>query len=233
MTLITVSDLTIGFDRQPLIENISFSVPRGRCVCLTGPSGCGKTTLLKTIAGLRRPDHGRIDTHGIHPAFVFQEPRLLPWCTVRENIALAAPDSAGVNDAIDHWLDRMHLSAADAAKYPDELSGGMSQRVAMARALMLSADLIVMDEPFSALDAHLRRELQLLTRDLVTREHISVLLVTHDKMEALRMADTVLRLTGNPARLSARLDLPPCAGLRSDTDASAYFSHSVFAEGER
>lgn len=205
---------------RPALDDLTFRVPGGQFAALVGPSGCGKSTLLRLAANLLQPKSGSIRLGGLSPAqaaaerriaWMAQSPALLPWRTARANVALAArllpPGSARL--APDEALERVGL-ADSAGAYPFMLSGGMQQRLALARTLSLPADLWLMDEPFAALDE--------LTRERLTGEllHLwqplrpTVLWVTHNLSEALRLSDRVLVLSPRPAHLSADIpvDLP-------------------------
>ena len=174
---ITLEHVSKSFGDKRVLSDVSLTLPEGGSVCFFGPSGCGKTTLLRLICGLEKPDSGRIDVpKGTRFSVHFQEDRLLPWYTVRENLALAMPQ-----ERVDGWLRAVGLP--DVGKqYPDELSGGMRRRVALARALGHDSDVLVLDEPLRELDAATAdRMLQLI------REHQRgrlLLLVTHDREQA-------------------------------------------------
>ena len=174
---ITLEHVRKSFGDKQVLSDLSLTLPEGGSVCFFGPSGCGKTTLLRLICGLEKPDGGRIDMpRGTRFSVHFQEDRLLPWYTVQENLALAMPQ-----ERVDGWLRAVGLP--DVGKqYPDELSGGMRRRVALARALGHDSDVLVLDEPLRELDAATAdRMLQLI------REHQRgrlMLLVTHDREQA-------------------------------------------------
>ena len=178
--MIELKSISVSFSGTPVLENCSLSVPAGRSAALTGPSGCGKTTLLRIAAGLQKPDAGSVRVEG-RVSYVFQEPRLFPWLTAMENLALVAPDGA------EEWLARAGLKDA-AAKYPDELSGGMRQRLNIVRALAYGGEVLLLDEPFKGLDAPLRKGIA----SLIARERAgrTLLLVTHDAVD-LELADHV------------------------------------------
>lgn len=180
MDAITLSRVSKAYD-HPVLKAVSLQVPRGGTVGLMGPSGCGKTTLLRLIAGLEKPDSGALTTApGLKIGFVFQEDRLLPAKTVRENLrfVMKKPDEG----LIDDLLLKMRLSDA-ADKTPDELSGGMRRRAAIARAFVSGADIILMDEPFNGLDAALIREIAGLIREISALRGITVLAVSHKREE--------------------------------------------------
>lgn len=178
--MITLQNITVSFSGTPVLKDCSLTVPTGGSAALTGPSGCGKTTLLRIIAGLQKPDAGTVRAEG-RVSYVFQEPRLFPWLTAAENLALVAPGGA------EEWLEKAGLSDA-AEKYPDELSGGMRQRLNIVRALAHGGEVLLLDEPFKGLDAPLRKALM----SLLARERAgkTLLLVTHDEAD-LELAECV------------------------------------------
>ena len=202
------------------LRDVSFAVSRGQFVAIVGPSGCGKSTLLRLLAGLRAPDSGRVLADGTDVsaprddvAMVFQRPTLLPWRTVRGNIVLpddVRPGQRAAHDRADALLRLVGLDAF-ADRYPAELSGGMQQRVALARALAVAPSLLLMDEPFAALDALLREELateleRIWTEPVASRDRPTVLFVTHSIAEAVQLADRVLVMSPRPGTIVA--DIP-------------------------
>jgi len=200
------------------IADLSLSLQEGEFVCLVGPSGCGKSTLLHIVAGLDETFEGEISTgSGRTPdiGYVFQQPRLLPWRTVRENIELAlkAPEESG--DLIDHLLDVMNLGAA-ADQYPERLSLGMSRRVALVRAFARQPSLLLMDEPFVSLDAPTARTLRaLLIKVWAERPH-TVLFVTHDLAEAIYLADRLIFLKPPPTSVLCDVHVDLARSERND-----------------
>ncbi|MBL8616096.1 MAG: ATP-binding cassette domain-containing protein [Deltaproteobacteria bacterium] len=192
----------------PLLDGFSLRLPRGQVSALVGPSGCGKSTLLRLLAGLLPPDRGAVDLAGLAEApgargFVFQAPNLLPWRTVAENVALPL-QLAGIDDpaAVDAALDRVGLASARGL-HPHALSGGMRMRVSLARALVTRPALLLLDEPFGALDAITRRGLQAAFAEVWSRLETTVVMVTHDVEEAVLMADVVVVLGGAPLSVRA------------------------------
>jgi sulfonate transport system ATP-binding protein len=195
-----------GPDAVVALDELDLTVEAGSFVCLVGASGCGKTTLLNLVAGLDAPTAGRVEISGGRPTLIFQEAALFPWLTAAENIELALR-LRGVRRserrvAVADLLDRVHLSGF-AKKRPHELSGGMRQRVALARALAQDARILLLDEPFGALDA--------ITRDLLHEEleriwresRLTILLVTHNVREAVRLGQRVILLSSRPGRAVA------------------------------
>lgn len=178
------------FDATPVLENVSFTLLPGQRLALMGPSGSGKTTLTRIALGLLTPDRGTVVNTFSKTAVVFQEDRLLPWRTAVENVNLVLGDRKETLPLAHAQLEEMGLGAA-ADKYPPQLSGGMRQRVAVARALALDAQLLILDEPFKALDEELRQ--QVISR--VNDTDAAILLVTHDRREAEALGCEIRHLT--------------------------------------
>ncbi len=203
--MLNLQNMSLELGPNKVLESVSLSVNSGESVCLVGPSGCGKTSLLRLAAGLIEETSGSVENHFACTAAVFQEPRLLPWRRMLDNIALGLK-ARGVPRC--ERLERARELADSVGlkdKYtlfPHELSGGMQQRVALARALAIGADFLLLDEPFSALDVGLRSEAQELVQRLVVDEGIASLLVTHDLTEALRVAHRVMVISGAPGRIA-------------------------------
>ncbi|MBI5157138.1 MAG: ABC transporter ATP-binding protein [Acidimicrobiia bacterium] len=195
------------------LERLSLDVSDREFVCLVGASGCGKTTLLNLIAGIYHLDQGAIDTGGRRIGVVFQEPALFPWLTVRRNIDLAMRlrdvDPATRRARADDLLRLVHLERFGDHR-PHELSGGMQQRAALARALAQDAELLLMDEPFGALDAMTRDRLHDELERIWLGSDLSVLFVTHNVREAVRLGDRVVVLSSRPGRVAAEfaIDIP-------------------------
>jgi len=194
-----------------VLEAINFNVQPGEMICLLGPSGCGKTTLLKILAGFLNPSSGEVLLHGrpvLRPGpdrcMVFQEDALFPWLTVAENIHFGLKGKmAGrrrKNEMVAHYLDLVGL-ASFAAYLPGEISGGMKQRVALARVLILEPEILLMDEPFAALDAQTREGMQQMLLRLWGLLSHTVVFVTHDVREAVTLADRVVVMDRNPGRV--------------------------------
>ena len=208
--MLTLEQLHFRRMGETLIDSISLHLPAGRVACLFGASGCGKTTLLRLIAGLETPERGRIIHHAQRLAYLFQEHRLLPWQNALDNVALVTANPKRERPRAAALLRQLALSDNDLGKYPHELSGGMRQRVVLARALITDPDLLLMDEPFSALDSNLRRHLQQIVCTRCLAGQSSVVLVTHDAQEAIRMANDIYFLSDKPACITAtrHLDIP-------------------------
>jgi len=208
-------------DGQPYraLDEISFVVPAGAFVAIVGPSGCGKSTLLNVAAGLVPPTSGRVrigdgDLAGLNRAatYMFQQDALLPWKTVRDNVGLglilAGRSRAEVAPHVDGWLARVGLTAF-ADHYPSQLSGGMRKRAAMAQNWIIDRGIVLMDEPFSALDVHTRQRMEGELLTLWESSKKTVVFVTHDLEEAIALADQVVVLSAGPAsRVIARHPVP-------------------------
>ena len=215
--MIRIEGVRVSFDSVTAVSGVDLDIDRGEFLTIVGPSGCGKTTLLHAVAGLQEPTEGRIGIDGEGPGrardagrigLVFQEHTLLPWKTALGNvtflrrIAGKPPDESGARAL----LESVGLSGFLDA-YPRELSGGMAQRVAIARALHLDADLLLMDEPFGALDEITRDELGVELRELLQERETTVLFVTHSVPEAVFLGDRCVVLRGAPGAVEALFDL--------------------------
>lgn len=211
--MLLVRDLELGYGQEPIIERVNLEVAAGKFVSLVGPSGSGKTSILRAVSGLLAPRSGSVELNGDSDAlgFLFQDDALLPWRTARENVALGLrirkmSKEAAQREA-DAWLARLGLESFG-GRFPHELSGGQRKRVAIAQILAIKPKLLLMDEPFAALDAIVRTRITQELLNWVEREHLSVLLVTHDLEEALIVSDTVYLLSQGPrARVLASYDV--------------------------
>jgi nitrate/nitrite transport system ATP-binding protein len=208
---LTKSYATPDGDEFVVLSDINLTVREDEFVSLIGHSGCGKSTLLKIVAGLERATSGLVTLEGkeirkpgCDRMMVFQHYSLLPWLTVRENIRLAVDEVLeGLSNSeksriVNEHLAMVNLTAA-ASKYPDEISGGMKQRVGIARALAIRPKMLLMDEPFGALDALTRGKLQKQVLDIWENHRQAVLMVTHDVDEAIYMSDRIVMMTNGPA----------------------------------
>jgi NitT/TauT family transport system ATP-binding protein len=194
-----------------VLESIDFSAKQGEFICILGRSGCGKTTLLKIAAGFISPSSGAVriggktvTSPGPDRCVVFQEDALFPWLTVEENIAFGLKGMISNKKAIRKEVDRF-LSLVGLTPFrsylPREISGGMKQRVALARVLILQPQVLLMDEPFAALDAQTREEMQGLLLDLWDKFHHTILFVTHDVAEAVTLSDRILVMDKDPGKI--------------------------------
>ena len=190
------------------LHDVDLNLDAGEFVALVGPSGCGKSTLLRIAAGLESPSSGSVHVQARTTEFVFQDPTLLPWRTVAENVALPL-DLVGRQDP-----QRVHSALAEVGlagstdKLPRELSGGMKMRASVARALVTTPDLFLLDEPFSAVDELRREELNRMLLSLHHRRAFACLLVTHSVTEAVLLADRVIVLSDQPGRVVATIEIP-------------------------
>lgn len=223
--MVSLHEVTFAYQHHlPVFERFSWRVEQGAVWSVLGPSGCGKSTLLLLLAGLVHPQDGEVGIQGNalerprpNTALILQEYGLLPWATLRENVALGlrirrfygpdgrhAPqertiDAASAEARVSRWLARLDIGGV-ADRLPGQVSGGQRQRAAIARSLVLQPDLLLMDEPFAALDAPTRESLQMLTLDLCAEEGLTVILVTHSIEEAAFVGQSVLLLTEPPNR---------------------------------
>ncbi len=222
LSALSISKISVRFGTRTILESIDFSVRRGEFVCIVGSSGSGKTTLLRVLAGLARADEGKVLFEGAEisgpsrdRAIIFQDysKALLPWRTVRGNVALSLEArnvlAAKQDGIIDELLGKMGLSNSK-DQFPSQLSGGMQQRVQIARCLAQDPKLLLMDEPFGALDAMTRQTLQDEILHLVADKHIATVFITHDLEEAIYLGDRVVVLGGSPASVkeSIEIELP-------------------------
>lgn len=205
-----------------VLGGVGLDLAPGGVVALVGPSGCGKTTLLHLCAGLLTLQDGQLENRFRRPALMFQQPRLLPWQTTADNIALGlralGTPRIAAREQARSMGELLGLDAAAMTAYPHQLSGGMQSRAALARALVLRPDLLLMDEPFAALDIGLKAQLHRLLLRHQVAQGTAVLMITHDLMEAVRLADTVLVMAANSGRVVHQHQPGGQALERSDTD---------------
>ena len=244
-------------DAVVALDNINLDVTRGEFVCLVGASGCGKSTSLNLIAGLDRPTVGDVTVQG-RTALMFQDAALFPWLTVRDNVALplrlAGKGKAERHRRADELLEQVHLGG-QGGRRPHELSGGMRQRAALARALAQDAEILLMDEPFGALDAMTRDLLHDELEQVWSSTGLTIVFVTHNVREAARLSDRIVLLTSLPGKVAdefpvaiarpRRIDSPEVMGLaaavtdrlraevrRHGDDMAMGHSHSDDAHGD-
>jgi len=211
--LLRVRGLAVGYGGEPVLEGVDLDVEPGQFVSLVGPSGSGKTSVLRAVTELQPIEAGSVelDVGANEVGFLFQDDALLPWRTARQNVALglrihgAEPERA--NEEAERWLTLLGLGSFG-DRYPLQLSGGQRKRVAMAQVLALEPKLLLMDEPFASLDAIVRTRITEELLRWVEREHLTVLLVTHDLEEAICLSDVVYVLSQGPrARVRARYEV--------------------------
>jgi len=241
-----VQDLTFTYPNGTTIfEGFSWSVERGKAWAIIGPSGCGKSTLLYLLAGLRQPSAGQVLIDGQplsrprpRTGLILQDYGLLPWATVQDNAALGlrirgfygpdgvhTPSDEQLDDRqarVDHWLKRLGIQHV-AQQYPHQISGGQRQRTAIARTLILRPDLLLMDEPFGALDALTREDLQNLTLELRAEQGLTTVIVTHNIEEAVFMGEKILVL-GQPPNRQAEVVYNPEAGSAGYRQQDLFFA---------
>ena len=238
----------VGDDEVEALAPVDLAIPRGEFVCMIGASGCGKSTLLRIIAGFEEPTTGEVAIDGkpvtgpgSDRGMVFQDYALFPWMTVRQNISFGPRQRHLAREEIDQTTDefvRMVGLERFADRYPNQLSGGMKQRVAIARVLANNANILLMDEPFGALDALTREQLQNELLQIWRRTGVTTIFVTHSVEEAVLLADRVLVMSAGPGKIDSdfRIDLarprdvssPEFNALRRDV-ARRLTSHLVSA----
>jgi NitT/TauT family transport system ATP-binding protein len=249
---------SIGGDKQPLLhlgavskrfvtsrhdttalEEIDLEVSEGEFICVVGPSGCGKSTLLNLVAGLDRPTGGSlvfdgapIERSGAERVVVFQEPALYPWLNVRANVEFGLKMKGSPRKerarVVDRYLELVNLTRFQKALV-HELSGGMKQRVQLARALAVEPRMLLMDEPFAALDAQTRDNLQLELQDIWARTGSTILFITHNVLEAALLGDRVFVMSPSPGRMKAEIQVPLHRPRHLDTHAVADFAAEIRA----
>jgi NitT/TauT family transport system ATP-binding protein len=217
--IISFDNVCVSFGEERIYDRLSFDVRHGEFLCIIGPSGCGKSTSLRMIGGLLDVGTGRLTVDGRDPhdawpdiAFVFQSPRLLPWRTALDNVMLGTELRFGAGDrerrrSRASELLRLVGLAGDARKYPSMLSGGERQRVAIARALAVDPKIVLMDEPFSALDPNMRSHMRTEMERIWLETSKTVMFVTHDIDEALQLADRIVVLSNKPTRVLEMIEL--------------------------
>jgi NitT/TauT family transport system ATP-binding protein len=232
MMVLRVHGLTLGYgEAEPVLADLELDVKSAQFASLVGPSGSGKTSVLRAVTGLQRPQAGVINlaVPREEVGFLFQDDALLPWRSARQNVALGLrirgmPKAAALDQA-EAWLSRLGL-AGFGDRFPRQLSGGQRKRVAIAQVLALNPRLLLMDEPFASLDAIVRMRVTQDLLDLVQRNGISVLLVTHDLEEAIALSDVVHVLSNGPrARILASRPVP----IGRPRDLVATRGHAAFA----
>ena len=195
-TVLKVRNLKKSFGNLEVLSGVSFEVKRGESVTVFGPSGCGKTTLLRIIAGLEKDFLGVVERGFERLGFVFQEDRLIPWLTVSDNLKFVAEKE----DKIKNVLKMVGLEGFEKS-LPSQLSGGMRRRVNLARALIVNPELLLLDEPFSSLDFHIKLKLMEDIARIKDRFNVTMIMVTHDPKEAISLSEKVIVLSKRPSRI--------------------------------
>jgi NitT/TauT family transport system ATP-binding protein len=221
-----------------VLDCIDFSVKKGEMICILGRSGCGKSTLLKMLAGFLTPSSGEIllngkpvSDPGTDRCVVFQEDTLFPWLTVQENIAFGLrdrnKDKKGIREEVDRFLGLVGLT--EFRDYlPREISGGMKQRVALARVLILQPQILLMDEPFASLDAQTREEMQDLLLSLWEKLSHTIIFVTHDVNEAITLSDRILVMSKNPGRIREDIHVNLGRPRKMEKEEFIFFSRKLY-----
>lgn len=208
----SLRNVSLSFGRLKVLDSFSAEFSCNQFTCLFGPSGIGKSTVLNLLAGLLKPDSGEVYSSNTNIGYVFQDPRLLPWCTVKENIEIGLYASGMPplqrNKIVSSMIERLGL-ANFSDYYPTQLSGGMKQRVALGRAFVVDPQLLLLDEPFSGLDEALKLEMRSLLRELISWHPCTTVFVTHDYLEAIQLADQVLLLNEKPCSTPAVINIDP------------------------
>jgi NitT/TauT family transport system ATP-binding protein len=216
---IELRDVAVQFGADRIFSGLSFAIAQGEFACLLGPSGCGKSTMIRIMGGLIEPSHGFIRVGGRSPqlargtlAYVFQSPRLVPWRNACDNVGLAIElrtPSVGKSERRERAINLLQMVGLgrDVNKFPAMLSGGERQRVAIARALAVDPSIILMDEPFSALDPDTRRRMRADLIQLWQETRKTIVFVTHDLDEALELADRIVLFSGKPTRILDVVDV--------------------------
>jgi NitT/TauT family transport system ATP-binding protein len=239
--MINLKSISFAYPHNlPLFESFSLTVSRGETWAILGPSGCGKTTLLYLLAGLRQPTSGQVCIEGEvlrrprpRSGLILQDYGLLPWSTVRDNVQLGlqvrdfygedgkhTPINFQPENSVSSWIQRLGIEEV-ADKFPSQISGGQRQRAAIARTLALEPDLLLMDEPFSSLDAITREDLQNLTLSLCSEQNLTLVIVTHSIEEAAGLGEKIL-LLGDAPNLTAHIFENPGAGEDEYRRSTAY-----------
>ena len=193
--MITLHNVTFGYGAQRVIEGLTHTFPDTGIFALMGPSGCGKTTLLRLLAELEKPSEGVIEKNTVRTAVAFQESRLLPWLNCEDNIKLVLSKEKNAPEMAQKWLKAFELDEA-AKAFPSALSGGMRQRLSLARALAFGGDLVLLDEPFSALDKELKARIAPVLQEAL--QSTLTVMITHDPADAALLGATVLQCNGAP-----------------------------------
>lgn len=209
--MIRLLNIKKSFNNLTVLDNIDMKFEEGSVTAILGPSGCGKTTLLRIVAGLISADSGEITgTDGKNLSFLFQEPRLLPWKNAWKNLELVLPDDLHKEARRKKCFEMLELVGLKGYEnhFPSELSGGMCQRLAMARAFIIQSDILLMDEPFQSLDLKRRGQMISLFRSLWVKKRPLTIMVTHDVQEALLLSDKVYVLSEKPTGILAEIHNP-------------------------
>lgn len=245
-TIISLKDVNLRYHGEhgevDALKDINLDIKKGEFICVLGPSGCGKSTLLKILAGFHKQTEGNVDMEGSpisgpdwHRGVVFQTPALYPWLTIRKNVEFGprmrkVPESE-ISKAADEALKLVGLQDFGNHK-PYELSGGMRQRASLARVLISKPDIILMDEPFGALDAFTRQNMQALIRNIWLETNCTVFLITHDVDEALSLATRILVMTARPGHIEQSIDTDFTYDISGINEEGIHYSREYMAYRE-
>jgi NitT/TauT family transport system ATP-binding protein len=248
---IACRDIAVSFhaksgDKQTVLQSFNLDIKKAEITTLLGPSGCGKSTVLRVVSGLLEPDSGAVMVNGLESSisdstvrsqmsFVFQESALLPWRSVLENVRLPLElrnqkAKAEIQESCEHWLSAVGLNQKDWQKRPSQLSGGMKMRVSIARAMTTAPELLLMDEPFAALDDVLRSRLNDLLLKIATTEKCTVIFVTHNIAEAVYLSNSISIMARGRNSSTIRVDF---AGPRNAELRSSPLFMDVYSEVSR
>lgn len=208
--MVSLKQIDLAFGNLQLFNNLNLSIARQEFTCLFGPSGVGKSSILNLLAGLIKPNAGEVKMEENRIGYVFQDTRLLPWCTVKENIEISLwalkLSPRQINQKVDELINRLNLGEF-AYYYPNQLSGGMKQRVSLGRAFVIEPNLLLMDEPFAALDEKLKIEMHNLLLELIQWNNCTTVFVTHDLEEAIKLADKIVLMRGRPCEIKDLINI--------------------------
>ncbi len=210
--MVNITNIHKKFGSLEIFSEFNYLIENGDFVCICGASGIGKTTLLQMVAGILKPDKGSIGLNGSSRiGYVFQESRLLPWCSVQENIELVLytyhkQNNTKIQEISKNLIQKLGLEGFE-DYYPSQISGGMKQRVSLARAFAVEPDVLLLDEPFSALDSKLKVTLREYLLDLLDWKPCTTILVTHDLREALLLGKKILIFDGRPVRIARKFEI--------------------------
>ncbi len=225
MAMLELERIGHAYFGRTVLDDVNLGIDAAETMALVGPSGCGKSTLIHIAAGIVQSRYGRIRRNYNRHGMIFQEPRLLPWATAHDNIAyplrVAGIKRSKRDEMVAHAAMRVAFDPSDLDKYPSELSGGMQQRVAIARALVIEPDFLFCDEPFTALDVALKRRMQDIMIDAGRTTRFAAIFVTHDLMEAVRIAHRIVVLNSDGQGIAGERKIPRLPGERTDEDVFA------------
>ncbi|MFA6940741.1 MAG: ABC transporter ATP-binding protein [Clostridiaceae bacterium] len=224
-----LSDVVLSYGNLKVFEQFNLNCDKRQFICLFGPSGVGKTSILNMLARIKKPDSGQVKSDDRRLAYVFQEPRLIPWLTVEQNLQIGlykfGLGSHERDQCVKSLLPLLGL-AEFGGYYPGQLSGGMKQRVSLGRAFIIQPDLLLLDEPFNGLDENLKKDMQELLISLEKWHTCTTVMVTHDAVEAIRLSDRIVVVEGRPCRIIS--DIYPEPGQRLEVSYTDTLKQVIF-----